>query len=155
MGNGNRPTRSDLRLEFGDHTAIAPENIAEAHDSKARDTRSLQGLAYLLGEALGGTHHVGGVDRFVGGDQHKPRHLTAQGFARHDIGTKCVVAHRLPRIDLLHQRYVLVRGGVEYRMWAVTLHDFAHPLSVLHIACNGDDIQLRISSIKFFFDLVE
>ena len=75
---------------------------------------ALQRLADHLGEALGRAHHVRRVDRLVGRYEHELSTLPCCARARATSACrKHVVRHRLERVLLLHQRHVLVRGGVE------------------------------------------
>ena len=63
------PPRGDLLAEARHHAAGRAEHVAEAHDHELRAAARLQRLAQHLGQALGGAHHVGRVDRLVGRDQ--------------------------------------------------------------------------------------
>ena len=108
MRDGHRAAARDLLAEARDHAAGAAEHVAEAHEHELR-AAALQALADHLGEALGRAHHVGRIDRLVGGHQHELLDPRRDRRARQHARAVGVVAHRLPRVGLLHQRHVLVR----------------------------------------------
>ena len=131
--DGDRPAARDLLLEARDHAAGAAEHVAEAHQHELR-AAALQALADDLGEALGRAHHAGRIDRLVGRDQHELLDLRRHRGAREHPGAVRVVAHRLPGVGLLHQRHVLVRGGVEHDARALAREDVLDQRRVLDVA---------------------
>ena len=90
------------------------------------------GLDDPLGHRLRGAHHRLRVDRLVGGDEDEaldPR--GGRGLGR-DPGRDRVVAHGLQRV-CLHQRHVLVGGGVEDDARFEALHHLQHPVRLLAV----------------------
>src|SRR6185436_11532131 len=66
-----------------------------------------------------------------------------------------VILDRLPGVDLLHQRHVLVGGGVEHDLWAVLAQYPLHAGGVARVAYGADDRQLLTVLAEFLFDLIQ
>lgn len=137
VGDGDGPSSADLLLEGGDNAPPAAEDIAEAHGDEGMPL-SGAGCGRTddhLGDALGGPHDGGGVDRFVCGDVDEDLHGMFERQLREVRGAEDVVQHGFFRV-LLHQRHVLVGGGVEDDLRAEAFEDAGQPLAVAHV---GDD----------------
>ena len=82
-----------------------------------------------LAHALGGAHHVGGIDRLVRGHHHEP--LRAVFLAeRHQVsGAEHIVVDSLDAVAF-HQRHMLVRRGVDDNLRMVFPEN---PLQRLHV----------------------
>ena len=133
VGDRDRAAGRDLPAEDRHDRAGGAEHVAEPHRRVARVAVAvLRGLDGPLGQRLGRAHHGRGRHRLVGGHQHEP--LDA-GLARgrgHDPGGHRVVAHGLDRV-LLHQRDVLVGGGVEDHRRLLVGEQLLHPRGVLAV----------------------
>ena len=91
-----------------------------------------------LGHRLGGAHHRARVDRLVGRDQDEAPGAGDGCRLRDDPGGDRVVANRLERVGL-HQRHVLVGGGVEDDVGLEALHHLEHPVALLAVGENRLD----------------
>ena len=148
------PPRAICSREARDHAAGAAEHVAEAHEHELRPA-ALQTLADDLGKPLGRTHHVGRVDRLVGRHEHELLDLRADRRAREHPRAVGVVAHRLPRVGLLHQRHVLVRAGVEDDARPLAREHLVDQRRVLDVADDRCDRQLRERVGERHLDLVD
>ena len=93
---------------------VEPSTLPKRTMTKRVPVGSLQRLADQFRQALGGAHHVGRVDRLVGGDQHELLHAVRACAARGEHQrAEHVVEHRLPGVVVLHQRHVLVGGRMK------------------------------------------
>ena len=108
-----------------------------------------------LGRALGGAHHVGGVHRLVGADEHEALGARLRRRPRRSPGAQRVVAQRRPGIALLHQRHVLVGRGVEHHLRPPALHHAADLQRVLHVGHQAYQLQRRELLGQLLFDGVE
>ena len=92
-----------------------------------------------LGHRLRGAHHGLRVDRLVGRDQDEALDLRGGRGLRRDPGRDRVVADRLERVGL-HQRHVLVGGGVEDDARLEALHHLEHPVRLLAVGEHRLDV---------------
>ena len=140
VGHRHGAAARDLLLEDRDHRARRAEHVAEAHRNKARlDVGTVaERLDDPLAQRLRLAHHRLGCDGLVGRDEHED---LGAGLGS-DLGERPrgerVVAHRLERVRL-HQRHVLVRGGVEDDRGPVALEDAPHLGAVLDVADHRHD----------------
>ena len=148
------PPRAICSREARDHAARAAEDVAEAHQHELRDA-FLQALAHDLGHALGRTHHRRRIDRLVGGHENELLDLRLDRGAGQHEGAVGVVAHRLPGVGLLHQRHVLVRGGVEDDVRLLAREHVLDQRRVLHVAHDRHERQLREGVGERGLDLVD
>jgi hypothetical protein len=118
----------------------------------------LQALQHELRKALGRAHHVRGIDRLVGRDQHEGFDVC---FERRFPGMprgKHVVVDALDHV-LLDDRHVLVSGRVIHGLHRVRLHDLAHAVLVMRVAEERDDFErqtlARRDETQLFLDVVE
>ena len=73
----------NLLLELRDHTARAAQHIAKPNSFELRARRRLlKRLTRHLRQALARAHYVGGVDGFIGGNQHEMADLMTDRSAR-------------------------------------------------------------------------
>ena len=91
---------------------MGAKHVAKAHGHALHLRVAGEALDEHLGDALGGAHDVGGVDGLVRGELHQPLNAVFGGGGEQVERAKDVVFHRLGAA-FLHQRHVLVRGGVE------------------------------------------
>ncbi len=134
MRHRDRPAGRDLLAELRDHAAGRAEHVAEAHGHEARRPRS------------DSAWHTSSARRLVAP-------MTLVGFTALSVemstnfldavpdrglgdapGAEHVVVHRLPGVVVLHQRHVLVGGGVEDRRRPVLLRAPRRRARVLHVA---------------------
>ena len=85
-----------------------------------------------LRHRLRGAHHRPRVDRLVGRDQDEALGAGDGRGLGDDAGRDRVVADRLERVRL-HQRHVLVGGGVEDDVGLEALHHLEHPVALLAV----------------------
>jgi len=129
--------RLDLLHEEGKHASPAAEHVAEAH----RDDLGLfarHRARQELDHPLGGSHHIGGIDRLVGGDDDHLLGVMLPRTPQQCIGAKDVVGDRLLRVELL-QRHMLVGRCMEDQLRPVGLDDPVELCLVLHITDHRDD----------------
>ena len=112
----DRAAPLDLAAEDRDHAARRAEHVAEAHGDEPRRRRR-RGAPYdlddPLAERLRLAHHRLRVDAPCRSRRARSaRRRTRPRPRRRCCVAEHVVAHRLERVRL-HQRHVLVRGGVE------------------------------------------
>ena len=131
MGDRDRPAALDLRAEDRDDAAGGAEDVAEADDHEA-------GLSGCRRPAASTTHSaiafeapitVRGLTALSVEMRTKRSRAGDRGRLGDDARGERVVAHRLERV-LLHQRHVLVGGGVEDDVGLEPLHDLEHPLAL-------------------------
>ena len=121
MRDGDRPTLCNLFTEFWNHAACATQNVAETYHDKicflifivwiiifGNRNRLLQRLAHHFRQSLAGTHDIGRIDRFIGGDQDEFFYPVPNCRLCQDISSPYIIQHGLPSILLLHQWNMLV-----------------------------------------------
>ena len=143
MGDGDRPPLRDLLLEGRHDAAGAAEDIAEADGDETGAAGPGQGLHVELRRPLGRPHHVGRVDRLVGGDHDEGFAVELVGGIGHHPRAAHVVVRRLGRV-VLHQRHVLVGGGVKDHLRLALVKEAVDPRPVADIADDGGVAQLRV-----------
>ena len=102
-----------------------------------------------LGDRLRRAHHAGRIHRLVGGDQDEALDAVLASACGEDPGADDVVLDRLARVRL-HQRHVLVRGGVEdevRRYCANTLRTRAASVTSPITVCTGLARHDRVRSL--------
>ena len=142
VGDGDRAALLDLLEEPRHHAAVAAEHVAEAHDRERRAAAHGLRLDDQLGDALGRAHDARRVHRLVGRDQDEALDAVRVGRLGQQPRAAHVVLHRLARV-LLHQRHVLVRGGVEDDLRPVLREHRVDPRGVGHVADHRDDAERR------------
>ncbi len=154
MGHGDRATLTDLLAEQRHHAAGRIQHIAEAHGEETGARALRQVLAEDLGDALGSTHHIGGIDGLVRGNQHEG--LDAGLVRRQCDGarTQHVVAEGLAQL-LLQQRHVLVGCCVKHDLRPQRLHHMAAGRGIAHIAERRIQFQVGKLAAQLAFDLVK
>ena len=112
MRDRDRAAARDLLPEERHDAAAAAEHVAEAHREEA-PAASGGGIAHdHLRDPLGGPHDARRLHGLVGRDQHEALDAVRQRRTRRRSRAEHVVGDRFGRVRL-HQRHVLVRGGVE------------------------------------------
>ena len=140
MRHGDRTAGFDLFIEQRHHRTGRGQHIAESHHAKPRLAAApMQSLQDDFREALGGTHHVGGVDRLVGGHQHERIHIGLVRGLGGVPGGDHIVVDPLDDI-LLDDRHVFVCSGVVHGLHPIGLHDVAQAGLVMGIADQPDQI---------------
>ena len=115
MGDGDRAACArSARGTSAPRCRSLPSTLPKRTITKRVRVAPLQRLADHLGQPLAGAHHAVGIHRLVGRDSTNFSTPCAIAASRHDLRARDVVEHRLPRVLVLHQRHVLVRGGVEH-----------------------------------------
>jgi hypothetical protein len=89
----------------------------------------------LLRYTLRRAHDAARPHCLVGGDEHKVTHLGGESGIDHVARSGDVIGDCLDDV-VLHQRYVLVGGGVKNRVWPVEVNQPLQALGVPHV---GDD----------------
>ena len=108
----DRPALLDLLEEPRDHAAVAASTLPKRTTENDVPLPARLRLDDELGDALGRAHHARGVHRLVGRDQDEAIDAVALRRLGEEPRAADVVLDRLAGV-LLHQRHVLVRGGVE------------------------------------------
>ena len=143
MGEGDRPTFSDLLAEQRHHRPRRAQHVAEAHHGQAGGGQLLgQGLDHQLGSPLGGAHHVGGAHGLIGGDQREASHTRASCGAGQHQGAEHVVGQAGEGIGL-HQGHVFVGGGVEHHLYGLLLQHAAGQLAIGGATEHGHELHIR------------
>ena len=113
----------------------------------------IKGLDDHLAQALAGTHDVGGVDRFVGGDEHKALAVMGHGGIGGLIGADGVVLDGLVGA-VLHEGDVFMGRGVIDDLWAIFLKDLEHAAAVADRADQRDQIQIGMCFFQLILDVI-
>ena len=155
----HRAAAADLLLEQRHHRAGRGEHVAEAHHAEARVRGALlQGLQHQLGQALGGAHDVGGIDRLVGRDQHEGLDAGLEGRLGRVPRADDVVVDALDHV-VLDDRHVLVGGGVIDGLHAEGGEHLAHAVAVMRVAEQRHDLHrqllVRRDLLQLALDVVE
>ena len=154
MGDGDGTAALDLLLKQRDHAAVAAQNVAEAHGDALHIGIVGKALDQHFAQALGAAHNVGGVDRLVGGKLHKPFNAMLCGGGQQIFGAHNIVFDGLGGADL-HQRDVLVRGGVEYDRRVVGFKNLVQTFFVADRTNQGQDGRCRaVPPAQLGFQLV-
>ena len=106
-----------------------------------------------LAQALAGTHDVSGIDGLVGGDQDKALAAVDHGRIGGLVSADGVVFDRLTGA-VLHQRDMLMGGGVVDDLRVVVLKEFKHPPAVADRPDQDLQIEIRIFLAQFKLDLI-
>ena len=126
MGDGHRPAALDLPAKGRDHRPGGVQHVAEPNGREAG--RHVATVAERfddpLAERLRLTHDRLRIHGLVGRDQHEPLDVELGRQLRDGARADDVVPYRLEGMRL-HQRHVLVRGGVEDDRGPVLLEDLA------------------------------
>ena len=133
IGNGDRSPVADLLLKNRDHAAGRAENIAETSDDETRGRGVAQSEHIFLGQVLGRAHHACRIDGFVGRNLDEAADIKLVGQVGDAFRAVNVVFDGLARIGL-HQRHMLMRGGVEDDIGSVVDKNLPHPVFIGHIA---------------------
>ena len=145
-----------LALEQRDDATVAAEHVAKArgHEFGAAVLLLGEELHDHLAAALGRPHHVGGVYRLVGTDHHELAHVVVQRERRHVERADDVILDGLHGV-CLHERHVLVRGGMEHHLGLVLLENLVHAEVVAHARDKRHQVQLAaIFHHEFLLDFV-
>ena len=155
VGDGDGAAVGDLLAELGNDAAAGAQHVAEAHQHHGQGGHAVLVLQDHLGQALGGAHDVGGVDRLVAGDVDEALDVEARGHVGQDAGAPGVVAHGLPGVVLFQDGNVLVGGGVVDDGGAVALEDLLQARGVLDVANDGHEALFGEGALEVFGDAVE
>ena len=155
VGDGDGAAVGDLLAELGDDAAAGAQHVAEAHQHHGQGGHAVLVLQDHLGQALGGAHDVGGVDRLVAGDVDEALDVEARGHVGQDAGAPGVVAHGLPGVVLFQDGNVLVGGGVVDDGGTMALEDLLQARGVLDVADDGHEALFGEGALEVFGDAVE
>lgn len=150
----------DLFVEGRDDTARGAEDISEAHGHELRGMRfgrltiRLEGLQKNFGEPFAGSHNVGGIDGFIGGDEDEPIDLIFSCQLGESGGAEGVIFDRFDRLTF-HHGHVLVRCGVEEHLRGEAGEDVAHARFVADIGHLGCDTAAITGVAQLLLDLEE
>ena len=119
MRHRHRTALLDLLPETRNHGAVGTQHVTKTRgheDGLALQLAALNGqpqrLHINLGNALGATHHIGGIHGLVGGNHHHLLHPVLNTFVGDIVRAEDVHEHGLAGV-LLHQRHMLVGRRVE------------------------------------------
>ena len=158
--DGDRAAGLDLFAEQRDHGTVGTQHIAEAGGNELRRRQAFllhlprQSLHINLADALRAAHHVGGIDRLVGGDHHEALDLVLHGQIGKDLGAHDIVLDGLGDI-VLHHRHMLVGRGVEDVLGAILVEDFLHPGLVGDVGNDGGGVDFGPFFLDFQADVVQ
>src|ERR1035437_119539 len=135
VGDGHWPSRLDLLEEGGDDGAARAQHVSESHRKEVAAAVLGGGTHDLLGDALGASHYRRGTHGLV--RRYQDERLDRTGDRHRDEvgGAEDVVGDGLDDV-LLHERHVLVRGGVEDGVGAEPIEHLSEPPGVPQV---GDD----------------
>lgn len=160
MGDGERTALLQLLAETGDDAAVAAEHITETGGDELGLSGNLaladahaEGLHVDLGQTLGSTHDVGGVDSLVGRHHDKTLHTVFHGRIGQDAGAHDIGQNGLTGI-FLHQRHMLIGRSMENGLRTVFAHHVVDPGGYAHIANDRHDIDFRIIILDLEADVV-
>ncbi len=154
VGNGDRAAFLDLAAEEGHHRPIGTQHVAKA-DGRELGCLAVAALDHHLAQALGRPHHVGGVDRLVGGNQHKAPGAVFLGCYGGVIGAEHIVVDGF-RAVVLHQRHMLVRGGVEDHLGPKALEHLMDAVVVTHRGDDGLHVErFAVAALQFLLQVID
>ncbi len=119
IGHGDWSALGELARPDGQHAARRAKHVAKpdhAHAGRCGCLRGEPGHVDLR-EPFGRAHHAGWVHRLIRGDHHESLGPARGGGIGDGLGAEQVVGQCVRRV-ILHERHVLVRGGVEDRVRA-------------------------------------
>ena len=132
MGHRDRASKANLLLEEGNDGAIGVEHIAEPCRNELGDTLHLpifdgivKALHVNLADALGATHHIGGIDSLVGGNHDELTAAVFQSQVSDNLGADDIVVDTLAGVVLQHG-HVLVGSCMEDIFGTIGLEDVIH-----------------------------
>ena len=150
------PPRSICARKSGHDAAATAQHVPEADGHEGGVRRRLRHHAYgLLAEPLRGAHDVRGVDGLIGGDEDHAFDVEGAAGPGHVVGAEDIVLHRFLHVRL-HDRHVLVRGGMEDHLRAMRVED----LLDTDVVGDGTDnhvqvrTQLRVLGLQLVIDRV-
>lgn len=128
----------NLLFEDRNDAAGGAQDVAETngHELGAGRIGGGEGLKINLGKALGCAHHVGGVDRFIGGDKDETFDAELQCEFGKASGAETVVLDGFAGLAF-HHGHVLVGRGVENDGGMEAVQDVAHARTVKDIGDEG------------------
>src|SRR5262249_39682635 len=154
MGDRHRAACRDLTAEDRDDTSVTAQDIPEANSHEPRSSNLIERGYHHLRDALGRAHQVGGIYGFVRGDQYKAGDVVYRGGAAHAPRPQNIIFDSFEHVRL-HQRYVLISGGVKNRIHSVGADQFAHPNLILDVPDGHHQIQTRKILAQLKLDLVQ
>ena len=122
MSQRNGATRLQLAFEQGNDRTVRAQHIAESHRGK----HSLGNLGIVLHDhfahALGGTHDICRINRFVGRDENEVGTTALMSHAHYIQRAEHIVLDGLTRIRL-HKGHMLVCCSVKNNMRIVAIEN--------------------------------
>src|SRR5690606_33070269 len=152
MGDQDRAPRPDLPEERRDHAAAAAQHIAEAYRYEVAPVLDGGLLHYELGHALGKPAAATGTYGVVGGDADEVLRSGLDRGADDVEGAEHIVEDRLADVGL-HQRHMLVCGGVEDGARLVGPDDLRDARRVPDIGDERNRGQVRVGLAEHGLDL--
>src|SRR5699024_6208425 len=161
VSHGERTTVLYLLLKPRNHRTVAAQHIAETggHEFGAALYLTIthgttQTLNVNLSQTLGTAHYIRRIHGLVCRNHYHFLRTVRYGHVGHLARTGNIHQDGLAGI-LLHQRDVLVSGGVEYYLRMVKLKDHTHTFLHTHIAYHGNKIYGRIVLLKLQADIMQ
>jgi hypothetical protein len=143
-------------VNSGTTEPLDPSTLPKAHGHVlgCRELRR-HALHHQFGHALGRAHHVGRVDRLVGGNHDEALRPALTRHPRRMQGTQHVGAQGLDLVEFLHQRHVLVGRRMENYRRFVRLRNRLQPSQLTHVGGVIQALHLRMRRAKLLLQLVD
>ncbi len=122
-----------LAQERRNYRARRTEHVAEPHRSHLHIAVGRARLHKHFRKPLGRAHYVGGIDRLVGGNKHKPLYARLLALLDYVFRAEHVVFYRLGRRNF-HHRHMLVRRGMEHRFGLILFKHGGELVRLAHSA---------------------
>ncbi len=140
MSNRYRAAGGDLLFKYRNDTAVASQDIPEAHCDKARFALLLKCAYYQFRDAFGSTHHARRANRLVGRDHDKVFHAMVNRGAGYIPGSENVIFYCRKYMSF-HHGHVFVCGGVVDDRRLIAFHRLLYIRGARDIAQLGEKRQ--------------
>ena len=151
MCNGYGAAFGYLLFEDRYDWAIGAEHVSEADSYKVRFAGSVEVLNIHFRNSLWRAHYAGWIDGFIGAYHYKVCSAETVCGVSDDLGADDIVPDCLAGVKL-HQRYVLMSGGVNDDLRFVVFKNFVHTGTVGNVANNrfyGDGGKLFVQFLFY------
>ncbi len=157
MRDRDRTALLDLFDEQWHHAAVAAQDVAETNGGKdgvaaPRVFRHCLDAHFI--HPFGRAHDIGGIDRFVRGDQNEALHVVLHRDLHKPVRTDDIVEHRFGRM-LLHHWHMLIRGRVKHDFRRFLGENLSDRALVFDVGQCSDPAERGVRALQFHLDVVE
>ena len=153
MRDRDRTSSFDLLLEEWDDRAVGTQDIAETNGYERRLGILRHSLDDHLTDALGCTHNVCGVDRFIGGDEYELFDFILLSSKSDVVSAEDVILYSFVRA-VLHQRNMLMGSCMEDQLRVVFFKYNIQSVEVSHRTDDKAHIFVWVMVLEFLLEVV-